>query len=1372
MSQVKTYPLMSWSSFGGIDYNSLIKSFDAFITGFSSLSREATTAALYTSPVETYPNIEYRDSITYRNNFRQQDPILVGATVYYRQLPSSCTPSQKDQAFAEKCLLNYSLSQNIGKVPFSSYTKDILLRYGTVGDLVKFTDRYFSFYQYDPSLIFVSDKGLVIKNDWVDNYQALYDKTPLTYNYSRPFLLFDTRDIVEQGDRKDTITDVKLVLTLDAKRPPLNEDDVVLYVSKVQDSASTGLGSETLLDDVGFINTKDQNLLNSIEVEIPIANSAITKNGYTKLAIVSTLERLDSLPTGFNQFSFIGVSLKVTVDPSTKLRTSPVPYFTSSTQNNVTTFQWNQPIDNGGSPITAYLLKNNNTGEEYWTPATQLTYSVNNLLQNTQYTFSIQAQNNVGLSSPTFAVVSLLGTKLIPGPVSNFTLQGRDGSIVLTWSPPLDYNPLMQLPGVAVSGTFVSLDGYTVTNITTGESVTTLGTVQTVTFSNLDNSTDYTFKIQPFNTSGYGPESFVIGRPVPADENPPEIPEIVSLRVKVEAAALTWKIPKSIFIRVPYTYEYFIKITNLDLAGDDPTDPGVHWYKQVYETGNWGGSILIPNLVPNTRYRACVKSSNAVGESPYICTAVFTVPGSGSGGGGGGGGIDPGGKVLIPVEYNYKYFYQAPIHLDRAYDTYNSFIYPQTVTEDQSAFIQGEEVEFPIVCTSNAYKLYFNISGEDYTINLTPGVTLSYSTLAEILNSHGLPVTFSLVGKKLIVETVEKGDSVYINFDVNFEKTFDATELFFGTAPSFIDGSTITLVENYVPTTEYDRSHSKALVESKVSVNIYNKNVSQPSLWTKNSNKFSLSLVNTSIQPNSVVIQYVDDTGNRVFLRDYIGDGYLYSRKKTFDAVGDPITWSYSKDDSLDSILLGKIDYITGAISDLVFYTENGVNSFRKAVIKSNAVWPIKIVTDSTLYLLVGGTRILIPVVKNTTTGYYPSSFKDLLNSSSTFSSAGLIASVVNSQLVITNTKVGPTETLELDNIQVANNCNRLVFGFKPTIITPSQVFVSYSYTVQDSDKFHYIWYQTPHFLIKAKGTTGTFLTKAHLDYIVNKVLLIKPTTTVLDKVQFNLTTTDNVVCSESLNIYVQTPPPDPNDCTYTLSSLSLAVDPDGDTGLRFDVTASSTNCEWTVTSNDNWITITSLGSMTGSGTVFFDVDANAGADRQGTISVAGQTFTITQAAVGGCSITVSPNNIYIINGGVDSKIEITVTTGTGCSWSASSPDSWIRVPVTASGTGSGTFSIGVLANRGATRTGTLLVGDQIVQVTQEGSIQLITPPYLRIGSMISEPSGIVIPPIRTVLPGGGIIIEPPPTQNHTYDIRVTNPDDQFDLKEKYYTYQ
>lgn len=138
--------------------------------------------------------------------------------------------------------------------------------------------------------------------------------------------------------------------------------------------------------------------------------------------------------------------------------------------------------------------------------------------------------------------------------------------------------------------------------------------------------------------------------------------------------------------------------------------------------------------------------------------------------------------------------------------------------------------------------------------------------------------------------------------------------------------------------------------------------------------------------------------------------------------------------------------------------------------------------------------------------------------------------------------------------------------------------------------------------------------------------------------------------------------------------------------------------CGWTAVSNASWIGITSGASGSGGGTVTFSVAANsATAGRTGTLTIAGATFTVTQAAAP-CAYTVAPQSLTV--GSRVTTGTISVTTQAGCAWSATTAAAWMTL--TGSGPGSGGASYTIAENAGTTvRTGTLVVAGRSVTVTQ-----------------------------------------------------------------------
>src|ERR671935_787755 len=170
------------------------------------------------------------------------------------------------------------------------------------------------------------------------------------------------------------------------------------------------------------------------------------------------------------------------------------------------------------------------------------------------------------------------------------------------------------------------------------------------------------------------------------------------------------------------------------------------------------------------------------------------------------------------------------------------------------------------------------------------------------------------------------------------------------------------------------------------------------------------------------------------------------------------------------------------------------------------------------------------------------------------------------------------------------------------------------------------------------------------------------------------------------------------NSCVYSLSNTSDSV-PSFATTNSLSVTT-GTSCSWTAVSNVSWVTITAGASGTGIGTVTYSVAANpTGSTRTGTLTIAGQTYTITQAA-NSCVYSLSATSTSAPSFATTNSLS--VTTGTSCSWTAVSNVSWVTITAGASGTGIGTVTYSVAANpTGSTRTGTLTIAGQTYTITQ-----------------------------------------------------------------------
>jgi hypothetical protein len=171
--------------------------------------------------------------------------------------------------------------------------------------------------------------------------------------------------------------------------------------------------------------------------------------------------------------------------------------------------------------------------------------------------------------------------------------------------------------------------------------------------------------------------------------------------------------------------------------------------------------------------------------------------------------------------------------------------------------------------------------------------------------------------------------------------------------------------------------------------------------------------------------------------------------------------------------------------------------------------------------------------------------------------------------------------------------------------------------------------------------------------------------------------------------------------CPYTLTPTSLSVGAAGGADNAVGV-ATTTGCAWTAASAVPWITVTAGATGNGNGSVRFTIAANTGGQRTGTLTIAGQTFTVTQVAAvaAGCAYTIAPIG-QSIGAAAGAGSPIAVSTTAACAWTAVSGVPWITVTSGAAGTGNGSVGFSVAANTGAERTGTLTIGSQTFTVTQ-----------------------------------------------------------------------
>ena len=175
--------------------------------------------------------------------------------------------------------------------------------------------------------------------------------------------------------------------------------------------------------------------------------------------------------------------------------------------------------------------------------------------------------------------------------------------------------------------------------------------------------------------------------------------------------------------------------------------------------------------------------------------------------------------------------------------------------------------------------------------------------------------------------------------------------------------------------------------------------------------------------------------------------------------------------------------------------------------------------------------------------------------------------------------------------------------------------------------------------------------------------------------------------------------------CTSTVSPGSATLAATGGDGT-FTLGSSDPACQWTATSDQPWLSVTSGAGGTGGRTVGFSAAANAGPERGATITVGNSVFNVTQE--NGCSYLINPAS-SIVSGSAGSG-SFGISTSVGCVWTAVSNNSFITTTSSGSGNGTVTFNYSLNDQSNVPRTGTISVAGSTFTLTQSGCSVSLNP--------------------------------------------------------------
>ncbi len=305
-----------------------------------------------------------------------------------------------------------------------------------------------------------------------------------------------------------------------------------------------------------------------------------------------------------------------------------------------------------------------------------------------------------------------------------------------------------------------------------------------------------------------------------------------------------------------------------------------------------------------------------------------------------------------------------------------------------------------------------------------------------------------------------------------------------------------------------------------------------------------------------------------------------------------------------------------------------------------------------------------------------------------------LTPGIYDLRLSLTNTDNGDVDLAELRDFEVRDGHPEIDFAWNPTNPEIGQ-WVAFQITgIGAADIDQAVWSfggegcdQSTTLICTEPNYPGC--DRAAFAYASGGAKTVRVTVTTtsgaeLPEVQHNLTVEDAGSCGGST-------------CTYAISPSSKSFTSAG--GFAVVGVSTQPGCEWNVSQDSSWVSITSASSGTGPGTFNYNVALNYGAPRSTHLSVAGEAHLVLQDEGNDCSVFIEPEvGSYPWQGGGGT---ITIGTTPGCGWTASSPNDWITLTSPVSGTGFGELTYTVAENDGGPRIGSVLIGNRAHTVSQ-----------------------------------------------------------------------
>jgi hypothetical protein len=171
--------------------------------------------------------------------------------------------------------------------------------------------------------------------------------------------------------------------------------------------------------------------------------------------------------------------------------------------------------------------------------------------------------------------------------------------------------------------------------------------------------------------------------------------------------------------------------------------------------------------------------------------------------------------------------------------------------------------------------------------------------------------------------------------------------------------------------------------------------------------------------------------------------------------------------------------------------------------------------------------------------------------------------------------------------------------------------------------------------------------------------------------------------------------------CSYSVSPSSLSFPQDGGTAAVGITLLTGQDCTWTASSDSAWLTVSPLTGTSNQSVLVTAAPNTSSTAETGTLTIAGQVVSVTEAAATACVFAVTPSTYTFPALGGPATFDIVQTGGGDCTWTTFSNVSWIALaPV--GGYGNGTVVATAVPNTtGAPLTGTINIAGQTIDLAQ-----------------------------------------------------------------------